>query len=240
MAAEMNTTDSLDNHKVVTQEEWIEAGKALLAKEKELTRHRDEVSRLRRELPWVKVETAYVFEGPDGKTTLSDLFEGRSQLIVYHFMGSRGPDDFCPGCSFVSDHTDAANLHLAHHDVTLIAVSRTPLKLIESYKKRMGWNFKWVSSVGSDFTYDFGVSYKRAELDAGKVLHNFTMQKLSSEEQPGLSVFYKDKSGDIFHTYSSYERGLDLLIGAYNWLDLTPKGRNESSGMDWVNRHDEY
>lgn len=229
----------MNDHKIVTQKEWIEASAALLAKEKELTRRRDEVSLLRRELPWVRVEKSYVFDGPDGKETLSNLFAGRSQLITYHFMFAPG-NEGCPGCSFVSDHIDAANLHLAHHDVTLLAVSRAPLAELLPFKKRMGWGFKWVSSAGSEFNYDFGVSYTRDELDRDKVLHNFTIQKLKGEEQPGLSVFYKDQAGNIFHTYSSYERGLDILLGTYNYLDLTPRGRNESSPMDWMNFHDKY
>jgi len=230
----------LANHKVVSQDEWIKASAELLVKEKALSRERDELAKLRRQMPWVKVDKEYVFDAPDGKKTLSELFDGRSQLAVYHFMGATGPDDFCFGCSFVSDHTDAANLHLPHHDVTLLAISRTPLPLIEAYKKRMDWKFKWLSAEHNDFTYDFGVSYRRKDLDAGPVLHNFKMQKLSGEEQPGLSVFYKDPKGDIYHTYSSYERGLDDLLGTYHWLDLTPKGRNEDSPMDWLERHDEY
>jgi predicted dithiol-disulfide oxidoreductase (DUF899 family) len=234
------TKVDLGGHKVVTQKEWIDASTALLVQEKELTHHRDEVSRMRRELPWVRVEKEYVFDGTDGKETLADLFGGRSQLITYHFMFAPGWDEGCNGCSFVSDHIDAANLHLAHHDVTLLAVSRAPLAEFLPFKRRMDWDFKWVSSAGTDFNYDFGVSYTREELDRDKVLHNFTMQKLSSEEQPGLSVFYKDPAGNIFHTYSSFERGLDMLVGAYNYLDLTPKGRNESSGMDWMRFHDKY
>jgi len=235
----MSTHIDVIDHKVVTQQEWIEASAELLIEEKELTRHRDEVSRLRRELPWVRGEKNYVFDGPNGKETLADLFAGRSQLITYHFMFAPG-DEGCPGCSFVSDHIDGANLHLAHHDVTLLAVSRAPLAEFLPFKKRMDWDFKWVSSAGTDFNYDFWVSYTRAELDRDKVLHNFTIQKLNGEEQPGLSAFYKDPAGSIFHTYSSYERGLDLLVGAYNYLDLTPKGRNEASGMDWLNFHDKY
>ncbi len=238
----MNTTSTaLENHKIVAQKEWIDASAKLLAQEKELTHHRDEVSRMRRELPWVRVEKSYEFDGPDGKETLADLFGGRSQLITYHFMFAPGWGEGCSGCSFVCDHADAANLHLAHHDVTLLAVSRAPLAEFLPFKKRMGWDFKWVSSAGTDFNYDFGVSYKREDLDRDKVLHNFTVQKLNGEEQPGLSVFYKDDKGNIFHTYSSYERGLDLLVGTYNYLDLTPKGRNETSGMgDWMRLHDKY
>jgi predicted dithiol-disulfide oxidoreductase (DUF899 family) len=230
----------LDDHKIVSQQEWLEASRALLVQEKAFTKERDELSRLRRALPWVRVEKTYEFDGPHGKETLADLFDGRSQLIVYHFMFGPGWEEGCDGCSFVSDHIDAANLHLPHHDVTLLAASRAPLQEIENYKKRMGWQFKWVSSGGSDFNYDFGASFKREDLDAGDVLYNFTRQRLRGDEQPGLSVFYKNEAGAVFHTYSSYERGLDMLLGAYNYLDLTPKGRNESGPMDWVRRHDRY
>ena len=230
----------LDNHKIVSREEWLTASADLLAKEKDFTRRRDEISRLRRELPWVRVEKDYVFDGPDGRESLADLFDGRSQLITYHFMSASDWSEPCPGCSFVSDHIDAANLHLPHHDVTFVVVSRAPYEDFKDYRTRMGWDFKWVSSGAGDFNYDLGVSYKRADLDSGEVLHNFTRQRLRGDEQPGISVFYKDPSGAIFHTYSSYERGLDLLLGTYNFIDLTPKGRNESSPMDWLRRHDEY
>lgn len=232
--------ETLEKHKVVSQQEWIEARQSLLRKEKELTRQIDEVARLRRELPWVKVEKEYVFEGPHGKESLKDLFDGRSQLIVYHFMFGPGWGEGCQGCSFLSDHIDGANLHLPHNDVTLIAVSRAPYEELVPYKKRMGWNFKWVSSADSDFNYDFHASYKKEDLEAGPVFHNYVVQKLQGEEQPGTSVFYKDDNGDIFHTYSSYERGGDILIGAHNYLDLVPKGRNEEQTMDWMRRHDEY
>lgn len=227
-------------HRVVSKVEWFEERRAFLELEKEFTRRRDEISRLRRELPWVKVDKNYVFDGPDGKETLSDLFGDNSQLIVYHFMFGPGWDDGCTGCSFVSDHIDGANQHLAHHDVSLVAVSRAPRSEFEPYKERMGWKIKWVSSNRTDFNFDYGVSYTRDELEKGPVFHNFVIQKLSGDEQPGLSVFYKDEAGDIYHTYSTYERGLDMLVGAYNYLDLTPKGRNETSPMDWMCRHDEY
>jgi predicted dithiol-disulfide oxidoreductase (DUF899 family) len=230
----------LDNHTVVSQDEWVEASRVLLAEEKKLTRQRDVVGKLRRQLPWVRVDKKYVFDGAGGRETLADLFDGRSQLITYHFMSDPDWNEPCPGCSIISDHIDSANLHLPHHDITLVVVSRAPYSDFRGYRERMGWKFKWVSSNACDFNYDFGVSYKRADLDSGPVLHNFAMQKLSGEEQPGLSVFYKDAAGTIYHTYSTYERGLDLLIGVYNYIDLTPKGRNESSPMDWVNRHDEY
>ena len=226
--------------KVVTRKEWIAERQELLAREKELTRLRDEVSRQRRELSWVRVQKEYIFEGPAGAETLADLFDGRSQLIVYHFMFGPGWEEGCRGCSFLSDHIDGANLHLPHHDVTLIAASHGPFAEFQAFKKRMGWNFKWVSSYGSDFNFDYGVSYTRDELSRGDVFHNYSMQKLRGEEQPGISVFYKDGTGAIYHTYSSYERGGDILIGAYNYLDLTPKGRNEASPMDWMRLHDRY
>jgi predicted dithiol-disulfide oxidoreductase (DUF899 family) len=181
-----------------------------------------------------------VFEGQDGPVSLSDLFGGRSQLIVYHFMYGPGWDEGCPGCSFVCDHVDAARQHFEHHDVAYVAVSRAPLAEFQAFKKRMGWTFPWVSSNKNSFNYDFGVSYRREDLDKGPVLHNFVLQKLSGEEQPGLSVFMKDAEGNIYRTYSTYERGLDLLIGAYNYLDLTPMGRNESSAMEWMSFHDRY
>lgn len=239
MIATVSQTE-LDNHKIVSQQQWLEASAKLVALEKEWSRRRDELGKLRRELPWVKVEKSYVFDGPNGRETLADLFDGRSQLITYHFMSDPDWNHACPGCSFISDHIDAANLHLPHNDVTLIAVSRAPFDNFEEYRKRMGWNFKWVSSNGSDFTYDMGTSFRRADLDSGDVLYNFKMQKLRSEEQPGASVFYKNPAGEIFHTYSTYDRGTDILIGAHSYLDMTPKGRNEASVMQWVRRHDEY
>jgi len=214
----------MEQSKVVSPVDWLAARKDLLKKEKEFTRLRDELSRQRRELPWEKVEKAYVFDGPKGKETLGDLFGSRSQLIVYHFM--LGPDwkEGCPSCSFISDHIDGSVVHLAARDVRLVVVSRAPLAQIEAFQKRMGWRFHWVSSNGIDFNYDYQVSMTKEELSKGEVYYNYTMQKFPSEERPGTSVFYKDAAGNIFHTYSSYGRGLDILIGAYNWLDLTPKG----------------
>jgi predicted dithiol-disulfide oxidoreductase (DUF899 family) len=234
------TTTGIVDHPVISQSEWIEASRKLLAKEKELTRMRDQLSKERRDLPWVKVEKEYVFEGPDGKRSLADLFDGRSQLIVYHFMFGPGWEEGCPGCSFVSDHVDAARQHFEHHDITYVAVSRAPLAELLPYKKRMGWTFPWVSSADTDFNYDFGASFRPEDLEKGPVLYNFTVQKLTGREQPGLSVFIKDDQGSVYHTYSSYERGLDLLCGAYNFIDLTPLGRNEQGPMDWVQRHDKY
>ncbi len=227
-------------HRVVSQDEWIAAGNALLKKEKEFTKARDAMSAARRELPWVKVESDYVFDGPDGPVSLSDLFNGSSQLVVYHMMYAPGWEEGCPGCSFVCDHVDAARQHFENHVVAYVAISREPLAEFEAFKKIMGLNFPWVSSSKSTFNYDFGVSYRREELDKGPVLHNFVMQKLSGEEQPGLTVFRKDAEGNIYRTYSTYERGLDLLIGAYNYLDLTPNGRNESGPMSWMSFHDRY
>ena len=229
-------------HEVVSQDEWLAARKAHLAKEKALTKARDQLSAERRALPWVKVEKNYVFDTPSGKKKLGDLFGGRSQLIVYHFM--LGPDwgEGCPSCSYLADHFDGVALHLPHRDVSLTAVSRAPLPEIQAYKNRMGWHFPWVSSYASDFNFDFHVSFKPEE-DDGKVYYNYEMGDFESDEMPGVSVFIKDASGAIFHTYSAYARGLDILVGAYNFLDLVPKGRDEAElpwSMAWVRRHDEY
>jgi predicted dithiol-disulfide oxidoreductase (DUF899 family) len=237
---ESNMLDRAETHRVVSRDEWIAARKAHLAREKELTRLRDQVNAERRTLPWVKVAKDYAFETPEGKKTLAELFEGRSQLIVYHFMWRWDLDQGCDGCSFLCDHVDGANLHLAHHDVTFVAVSRGPLAKLEAYRKRMDWRFKFASSFGSDFNYDYYVSFTKDDLAKGKVYYNYQMTEDGFDELPGISIFFKDANGEIFHTYSSYGRGGDLLIGAYNWLDLTPKGRNEKTTMDWVRRHDEY
>ena len=234
------TTEAPAKHQVVSQDQWMSDATALLKKEKEFTRARDAMSALRRDLPWVKVDTEYVFESPEGPVSLSELFKGRSQLIVYHFMFAPGWDEGCSGCSFVSDHVDGARQHFEHHDVAFAAVSRAPLADFEAFKKRMGWTFTWVSSNGNNFNYDYGVSFRRDDLDKGPVMYNFTVQKLNSEEQPGLTVFTKDEDGTIYRTYSTYERGLDMLVGAYNYLDLTPKGRNETGPMSWMCLHDEY
>jgi predicted dithiol-disulfide oxidoreductase (DUF899 family) len=230
-------------HKIVSRDEWTAARKAHLANEKEFTRARDELARERRELPWVRVEKTYVFDGPHGKETLADLFDGRRQLIVYHFMFGPGWEQGCPSCSFLSDHIDGSVVHLAQRDVTLLAVSRAPPAQIEAFKKRMGWRFKWVSSFGNDFNRDFHVSFTPEELASGAVDYNYAKGKFPSEEAPGVSVFYKDHSGAIFHTYSAYARGLDMLVGAYNYLDLAPKGRDEGGlpwSMAWVRHHDRY
>src|SRR3989449_8585216 len=205
----------MQHNRIVSRDEWLVARKQLLAKEKELTRLRDQLSAERRELPWVKVEKRYVFDGPDGKQTLADLFGGRSQLIVYHFMFGPGWEEGCKSCSFLADHIDGSVVHLAQRDVTLLAVSRAPLSQIEAFKKRMGWRFKWVSSNGNDFNFDYQVSFTKDEMARGAVYYNYHLEKFPSDEAPGASVFYKDGSGDIFHTYSAYARGLDMLVGAY-------------------------
>jgi predicted dithiol-disulfide oxidoreductase (DUF899 family) len=231
------------SHKVVSREEWLQARRAHLAKEKEFTRRRDLLSAERRELPWVKVGKRYVFDGPGGNETLADLFGGRSQLIVYHFMFGPGWAEGCPSCSFLSDHIDGAAVHLAQRDVTLLAVSRAPLPQIEAFKKRMGWRFKWVSSHGNDFNFDYHVSFTKEDMATGKVYYNYDMREFPSEEAHGASVFFKDGAGDIFHTYSCYGRGADILLGAYNYLDLVPKGRDEAElpwTMAWVRHHDRY
>lgn len=227
---------------VVSEQEWLVARRDLLAREKELTRLRDQVSEHRRELPWVKVEQEYVFAGPDGKETLAELFAGRSQLIIYHFMLGPGWEEGCKSCSYLADHFDGANIHLPHRDVTLIVVSRAPLPEIQEYQKRMGWRFKWVSSHGTSFNFDYHVSFTPEEEEENKVFYNYEEQEFMSDELPGLSVFYRDEKGDVYHTYSTYARGLDSLVGTYQFLDLVPKGRNENpeSTMDWVRRHDEY
>ncbi|QOV90071.1 DUF899 domain-containing protein [Humisphaera borealis] len=229
---------------IVSKSQWTEARIALLAKEKELTRQRDELARQRRELPWVKVDQNYVFDGPDGKVALGHLFGDRSQLIVYHFMF--GPDwaEGCPSCSYVCDHLDGTLSHLAARDVSLVAVSRAPVSKIAAFKKRMGWRFPWVSSHDNAFNYDFHVSFTPEERAKGGVYYNYGTAPFPSEEAPGASVFYKDPgTGEIFHTYSAFSRGLDALLGTYVLLDLTPKGRDEDHlpfSMQWVRHHDRY
>ena len=228
--------------KIVAAAEWLAARKQLLATEKEFTRLRDELSRQRREMPWEKVEKEYVFEGANGKETLADLFDGRSQLIVYHFMFGPGWKEGCPSCSFLADSFDAARVHLAQRDATFVAISRATLPEIEAFKKRMGWQFKWVSSFGSDFNYDYQVSVGNGEKANSSVYYNYSLTTFPSEERPGASVFSK-RGDEVFHTYSAYARGLDILLPTYNWLDLTPKGRDEDGlpyPMAWVRHHDRY
>ena len=231
------------NRSVVEPAEWLTARKELLRKEREFTHLRDELSRRRRELPWEKVRKEYVFDGPNGKQTLSDLFAGRSQLMIYHFMFGPGWKEGCPSCSYMADTFDGAVIHLAHRDVTFMAISRATLAEIEAFKKRMGWQFQWVSSFPSDFNRDFHVSFAKADKENGKVYYNYEKTDFPSEEAPGASVFYKNEAGEIFHTYSTYARGLDAMVGTYQWLDLAPKGRDEDGlafAMAWVRHHDRY
>ena len=238
-------TQSTMNHpKVVSQEEWLAMRKELLAKEKQLTRQSDALAAERRKLPWVKVEKEYVFETPAGKKKLADLFENRSQLIVYHFMF--GPDwkEGCPSCSILGDHIDGSAMHLANRDVTLIAVSRATLEQIEAFRQRMGWRFRWASSFGNEFNRDYQVSVSKQEAAKGEQYYNYKMQYFPSEERPGASVFCKNEQGEIFHTYSTYGRGLELLMNVYCYMDLTPRGRHEEGmvphPMSWARHHDRY
>jgi len=233
----------MTTHTTVSADEWLSARKALLAKEKEFSKARDAIAAARRELPWVKVEKDYAFDGPDGKQSLADLFDGRGQLIVYHFMMGPGWEQGCPSCSFLADHFDGAVIHLAHRDVSFVVASRAPLSEIKTFQKRMGWRFKWVSSNGSEFNSDYHVSFSEDELAKGDAYYNYRKTEFPSEEAPGVSVFAKDQAGNVFHTYSSYARGLDILLGTYNFLDLAPKGRDEGSldfTMAWVRHHDLY
>jgi predicted dithiol-disulfide oxidoreductase (DUF899 family) len=228
---------------VVSPAEWLAARKELLRKEKEFTRLRDELSRERRALPWEKVEKQYVFDGPNGKETLGDLFGKRSQLIVYHFMFGPGWKEGCPSCSYLADSFDGSTIHLAHRDVSFAVISRATLPELEAFKKRMGWKFKWVSSFENDFNHDYRVSFSEGEKENGKIYYNYEMSDFFSEEGPGASVFYKNDAGEIFHTYSAYARGLDPMVGTYQWLDLAPKGRDEDGlafSMAWVRHHDKY
>lgn len=237
------TMNEISNAKTVPHAEWLAARRELLTKEKEFTRLRDELSRRRRELPREKVNKQYFFDGPKGKLTLADLFDGRSQLVVYHFMFVPGWKEGCPGCSFLADTFDGARVHMAQRDATLTVVSRATLPEIEAFQKRMGWRFPWVSSFGSDFNFDYRVSFSKEEMAQGKVDYNYGTTQFRSEEGPGASVFYKSAEGEIFHTYSTYARGLDMMLTAYNFLDLTPKGRDEdalASPMEWVRHHDRY
>jgi predicted dithiol-disulfide oxidoreductase (DUF899 family) len=234
----------MQTQKTVSREDWLAARKALLAKEKQMTRLRDTLNEKRRALPWVRIEKAYVFDTPDGRQTLSDLFDGSSQLILKHFMLAPGQKDGCVGCSFEVDHVEGALLHLEHHDVTWVAVARAPLHEIEAYKARMGWRFKWVSSFGSDFNYDFDVSFTPQQLETGEAFYNYQKGELPLEDLSGFTVFFKADSGEIFQTYSVFGRGAEEVIGTYMLLDLTPKGRNETGPnrdlTDWVRHHDRY
>ncbi len=234
---------AITGHKVVSSEEWTAARKELLKKEKESTRLRDQLSAERRKLPWVRIEKDYLFDAPGGKVALADLFAGRSQLVIYHFMYGPDWEEGCPSCSFLMDHADGAIVHLNARDVTMVAVSRAPLAKIEAFKKRMGWRFKWVSSYGSDFNSDFRLSFTKEQLASGDKLYNFGTIPPYGDENHGLSVFYKDPAGAVFHTYSTYGRGCEPLVGTYIILDMVPKGRDEAElpwTMAWVRHHDKY
>ncbi len=227
---------------VVSREEWLDARRALLATEKEETKLRDKIRADRQKMPWVKVDKTYSFDTPDGKKTLADLFDGRSQLMIYHFMFGPDWEAGCPGCSFLSDHIDGTLAHLNNHDVTYVTVSRAPLDKIEAYKKRMGWKFPWVSSFGSDFNFDYHVSFTKEELESGKVFYNFreTSGDDANDELPGMSAFIRDEAGNVYHTYSDYARGGEEILTTLMILDRAPKGRNETSTLSFVKRHDEY
>jgi predicted dithiol-disulfide oxidoreductase (DUF899 family) len=236
-------TGLLEHHKVVSRNEWIEARKMLLKKEKDFTLLRDQLSQQLRDLPWVAINKEYVFEGPNGKESLSELFDGKSQLIVYHFMFDPSWDAGCPSCSFWADNFNGIIAHLNQRDVTMIAVSRAPYNELAAYEKRMGWGFKWVSSYDTDFNFDYNVSFTPEEMSKKEGMYNFTRQDPHSPEREGVSVFYKDSAGHVFHTYSAYARGIDMLNVAYHYLDLVPKGRYEAGHefpQFWVRRHDEY
>ena len=237
----INTINGSEDHTVVSHEDWQAARIALLAKEKEFTRLRDEVSQARRELPWEAVTKDYFFAGPDGKQSLLELFDGRSQLVIYHFMFDPNWDAGCPHCSFWADNFNGAIVHLNQRDVTMIAVSQAQYSKLVTYEKHMGWNFKWVSSFGTDFNLDYKVTFSPEEVAKKEGFYNYEVQNPRALQREGISVFYKDQAGSIFHTYSTYARGIDLMNTTYNYLDLVPKGRDEGDrGQFWVRRHDEY
>lgn len=239
----MHTTIDEVSHPIVSRDQWIGERKKLLAREKVLTRLRDEIARERRALAWVRIDKHYVFDTPAGKRTLAELFGGRRQLLVQHFMLGPGWEQGCKSCSYMADHTDGMSVHLAHRDVTFVAISRAPLAEIERFRQRMGWRFDWVSSHGTEFNRDFGVTFTAEEIARGETYYNFTMQRFPQQEAPGVSVFYKDDAGSVFQTYATYGRGVEVMMGAYNLLDLTPGGRGERDvpdKMEWVRHHDRY
>lgn len=231
------------NSKIVSHDEWVEARKELLAKEKELSKQRDQLTALRQQLPWHKVEVDYEFDSADGKQKLSQLFGPHSQLVTYHFMYAPEWEEGCKVCSMLGDHYDPLVIHLAARDVSLVTVSRAAIDTLVAFKKRMGWSFPWVSSLNNEFNRDFGVTFTQQELDEGTMNYNYSVGKFPITECPGVSCFYKNEEGEIFHTYSAYARGLENLLGIYNFLDLVPKGRDEDElpyGMFWVRHHDRY
>jgi len=230
----------MTEHNVVSEKEWLEARKALIARERELTHMRDKVAEERRAMPWVKIEKDYVFDGPSGKVTLIDLFGSRSQLAVYHFMLAPGSEHICDGCAFLADHIDAARQHFEHADLSFAAISRAPIARIEEVRKRMDWHFTWVSSNANSFNYDYGVSFTDAQVAEKTCGYNYGTTPYNHSDLPGASIFARDEAGTVFHTYSAYTRGLETLVNAYNWLDLVPKGRNETPTVSWLKLHDEY
>ena len=233
----------MQTRKIVSRDEWLAARRNFLQEEKDFTRLRDRLSQNRRQLPWVKVDTEYLFEDLNGKLSLADLFEDKSQLIVYHFMYGPDWEEGCPSCSFMADNFNGIDIHLRHRDANMVVVSRASLAQLQAYRKRMGWDFKWVSSLGNDFNYDYHVSFTADEMEKAEMFYNFNIGNFPADEAPGISVFYKSPEGEVFHTYSCYARGLDMLIGAYNYLDLLPKGRDEDEldfTMAWIRRRDEY
>lgn len=228
---------------IVNQEEWLQARKEFMLKEKEFTKAREALSKARRALPKVKIDKDYRFQGTDGELTLADLFKGRSQLVIYHFMLGPGWEEGCPSCSFWADNYNGTEIHLAHRDITLAVVSRGSLDTIQAYRQRMGWGFDWYSSEGSDFNFDFAVSFTEEQRESGEPNYNFGTIPFSMDEGPGFSVFEKDEEGNVYHTYSTFARGLDIFNSAYHIMDMTPKGRNEDDlpfTMAWVRRHDQY
>jgi predicted dithiol-disulfide oxidoreductase (DUF899 family) len=238
----IKTVRGIENRKVVSQKEWLAARKKLLVKEKKFSKLHDELNLQRRKLPWVKIEKEYVFDAPTSKVTLADLFEGKSQLLIYHFMFGPGWKEGCEHCSFWADHFDSTNIHIGQRDTAFAVVSRAPLTEIEPFRRRMGWQFKWVSSFNTDFNFDFNVSFTPEQIKSGVLPYNYARFKMKIDELQGVSAFYRDKNGEIYHTYSSYARGIDLMNTTYNFLDLTAKGRDENpdATQDWVRYHDDY
>jgi predicted dithiol-disulfide oxidoreductase (DUF899 family) len=233
----------MEKHSIVSKDEWTQARVDLLAREKEFTQLRDRLNEQRRALPWLRIDKAYEFDTDEGKKSLSDLFDGKSQLIVYHFMFPPSWEEGCPSCSFWADSFDGTLVHLNQRDTNLVAISRAPLQKINDFKRRMGWSFEWVSSGGSDFNYDFNVSFFPEEMESGKAFYNYRHGNPGIEDREGISVFYKDENGDIFHTYSAFARGIDAVNATYQLLDLTPQGRGEAGAefpQYWVRHHDRY
>lgn len=238
----IKTIRGIENRKVVSQKAWLTARKKLLLEEKKFSKLRDKLALQRRKLPWVKIEKAYVFDGPAGNVTFADLFAGKSQLVIYHFMFGPGWGNGCPHCSFWADHFDSVSFHIGQRDTTFAVISRAPWKEIEPFKNRMGWKFNWFSSSETDFNFDLNVSFTPEQLKNGTAIYNYRPLGMDIDEREGVSAFYRDKNGDMYHTYSSYERGIDLMNTTYNFIDLTPKGRDEDPehSQDWVRYHDEY